>query len=124
MLRRGHDYYEYGHILSIKLIDENEWVAEVEGAEIYNTYVAIREGGVHHHCDCPYDWGGVCKHVVAVLLDIRANQEQFTISEEGKTLKSKVQELSETDLRQFVFEFAKRNPDFRNAFLEEFEDNS
>ncbi len=26
------------------------------------------DGGIHAHCSCPYDWGGYCKHIGAVLL--------------------------------------------------------
>ncbi|MER9851036.1 SWIM zinc finger family protein [Mesorhizobium sp. M0106] len=51
--------------------------AQVEGSEFapYVVTVRLREGGVAHtrgvtetRCSCPYDWGGACKHVVAVLL--------------------------------------------------------
>ena len=27
-------------------------------------------------CDCPYDWGPVCKHTVAVLLPSRQNRRR------------------------------------------------
>ena len=46
--------------------------AEVEGSEFEPYQVAIRlhDGGVADaHCSCPYDWGGYCKHIVAVLLE-------------------------------------------------------
>lgn len=45
--------------------------AQVEGSEFapYDVTVRLREGDVAEtRCSCPYDWGGACKHVVAVLL--------------------------------------------------------
>ena len=45
--------------------------AEVEGShpEPYSVRVEFDEGGIIGAiCDCPYDWGGWCKHIVATLL--------------------------------------------------------
>jgi uncharacterized Zn finger protein len=45
--------------------------AEVEGSEFepYQVSIRLHDGGVADaHCTCPYDWGGYCKHIVAVLL--------------------------------------------------------
>ena len=45
--------------------------AEVSGSEWqpYPVRIVLRKGGVAEvRCTCPYDWGGWCKHVVAVLL--------------------------------------------------------
>ncbi|GAB4424789.1 MAG: hypothetical protein OHK0015_03990 [Chloroflexi bacterium OHK40] len=45
--------------------------AEVEGSEYepYRVTVALDAGGVRAaSCSCPYDWGGLCKHIVATLL--------------------------------------------------------
>ena len=45
--------------------------AEVEGSEFVPYQVSIRlhgDGVADAHCTCPYDWGGYCKHIVAVLL--------------------------------------------------------
>jgi uncharacterized Zn finger protein len=68
--RRGQDYFDAGAVFS--LIRRGEVVeAEVEGSqpEPYSVRVELDEGGVLAAlCDCPYDWGGWCKHIVATLL--------------------------------------------------------
>ncbi|MHB1416107.1 MAG: SWIM zinc finger family protein [Chloroflexota bacterium] len=68
--RRGWDYYDRGAVLSLTQRG-NVVEAEVEGSqpEPYNVRVEYDEGGITEAaCDCPYDWGGWCKHIVATLL--------------------------------------------------------
>jgi hypothetical protein len=45
---------------------------EVEGSELYEVYVELDEGGtiISSDCDCPYDYGPVCKHQAAVLIKL------------------------------------------------------
>jgi uncharacterized Zn finger protein len=48
----------------------DQLAAEVEGSQEapYRVSVTLGAGGVAAAgCSCPYDWGGVCKHVVAAL---------------------------------------------------------
>jgi uncharacterized Zn finger protein len=47
--------------------------AEVEGSEFepYQVSIRLHDGGVADApCTCPYDWGGHCKHILAVLLKL------------------------------------------------------
>lgn len=67
---RGERYYEGGAVLSLV---QRGYVlhAQVEGSqhEPYHVQVAFGKGGLAGAiCDCPYDWGGWCKHIVATLL--------------------------------------------------------
>jgi uncharacterized Zn finger protein len=67
---RGYSYYWDGAVIS--LVQRGNVVqAEVEGSqyEPYRVRITFDEGGVTWAtCSCPYDWGGWCKHTVAVLL--------------------------------------------------------
>ncbi|MDM8531470.1 hypothetical protein QUF63_09885 [Anaerolineales bacterium HSG25] len=68
---RGDEYYHYGAIMT-PYQRGNLLLAEVEGSE-YNFYqvsVTLTDDGdfLSADCSCPYDWGGECKHVVALLL--------------------------------------------------------
>ncbi len=69
-LRRGQEYYDWGAVVSLtRRGDVVE--AEVEGSqpEPYIVHVEFDEGGITDaRCNCPYDWGGWCKHIVATLL--------------------------------------------------------
>ena len=67
---RGRDYLRRGAVYGIERRG-NRLTAEVEGSEYapYAVTIDLHESGVATaRCSCPYDWGGACKHVVAVLL--------------------------------------------------------
>ncbi|MFQ6016281.1 MAG: SWIM zinc finger domain-containing protein, partial [Anaerolineae bacterium] len=67
---RGEDYYHSGAVLEV-LRRGDMLSAEVEGTsyEPYQVTIRLDGGGVADaECSCPYDWGGYCKHIVAVLL--------------------------------------------------------
>ena len=42
--------------------------AEVRGSRLYQVEVDVEPSGITAHCSCPYNWGGYCKHIGAVLL--------------------------------------------------------
>jgi uncharacterized Zn finger protein len=67
---RGKDYYNGGAVISLDKRD-NTLIAQVEGSSYkpYDVTIELDETGVvEADCNCPYDWGGYCKHIVAVLL--------------------------------------------------------
>jgi uncharacterized Zn finger protein len=68
ILQRGRSYYANGRVIGLSEIDTGSWQATVEGAYMYQVNVSIApDGALDWSCDCPYDWGPVCKHVTAVL---------------------------------------------------------
>lgn len=42
--------------------------AQVRGARVYDVRIDVKPSGISASCTCPYDWGGYCKHIGAVLL--------------------------------------------------------
>lgn len=67
---RGVDYERRGAVGPLVLRGDL-LQAEVEGSkyEPYRVTVSLDAGGVRAaSCSCPYDWGGLCKHIVATLL--------------------------------------------------------
>lgn len=68
--RRGQEYERQGAVGTI-LRRGDLLQAEVEGSDVYPYTVSIRTdaaGLIEAGCTCPYEWGGWCKHIVAVLL--------------------------------------------------------
>jgi uncharacterized Zn finger protein len=67
----------------------------VDGSEIYEVEVRLDEDGeiLDIAYDCPYDWGEICKHQVAVLLAVRKQletemvQELLSLAERDRTLR-------------------------------------
>lgn len=73
ILDRGRDYLLDGNILSIEIMGNNTYRAEVEGSQLYEVYIELGDEGmvISSGCDCPYDYSPVCKHQAAVLLKLR-----------------------------------------------------
>jgi uncharacterized Zn finger protein len=68
--RRGQDYRRRGAVADL-VWRGDEVSARVEGSrgEPYRVRLLLKGGRAEEAtCDCPYEWGGWCKHVVAVAL--------------------------------------------------------
>ena len=42
--------------------------AQVRGSQVYDVEIDVKPSGIGAFCTCPYEWGGYCRHVGAVLL--------------------------------------------------------
>ncbi|MBW6480929.1 MAG: SWIM zinc finger family protein [Bacteroidales bacterium] len=137
ILKRGLQYFKKGHVHEPEEISPGEYAAIVEGTEDYTVQLTLKNGIITEHvCDCPYDFGPVCKHVAAVILYLqqdelelnkkttRTKTSQSAIPAKRKTVAQQVDELLEKathdELKQFVREKASANAPFRNLFLSSF----
>ncbi len=67
---RGQSYYRSGCVIDT-VKKGNNFEATVMGSDDYD--VSIKTDGseiIGYSCSCPYDWGGICKHIVALGLAI------------------------------------------------------
>lgn len=46
------------------------YTAKVDGSDTYKVEITESSEAIYTHCTCPYDYGGICKHIVAVGLNI------------------------------------------------------
>ena len=74
---------------------------------------------IEHECDCPYDFGDVCKHKVAVFYAIRDGN----FSDTSGKLKSLLENLHESALQRFVSNLLKKDRSFKREFLREFDED-
>jgi len=117
---RGLDYYKNGDIRKLEKVGENEFSAVVFGTEKYSVYVKTNGATIiEHECDCPYDYGDVCKHKVAVFYAIRHGD----FSDAGDKLTALLENLHDSALRRFVSNLLKRDHSFRQEFLREFDED-
>jgi uncharacterized Zn finger protein len=103
------EYYEDGAVSSLVLRGEILH-AEIEGSQYipYQVQVRFDAGKVADaYCDCPYDWGGWCKHIVAVLLTCIHAPERV---EQKESLETKLTNLSREDLLTLLIKLLKLNP--------------
>lgn len=107
--RRGQEYYHEGAVVS--LVRRGDVIeAEVEGSqpEPYSVRVEFDDGGVTATlCDCPYDWGGWCKHIVATLL---ACLHEPALIEERPPLEQLLSGLNRDQLQGLLLVLAEEEP--------------
>lgn len=128
IVQRGREYYRNGHITSLELLKNGCFDAEVEGSDDdYNVSVEVNPKTnkiVRCYCDCPYDYGDICKHIAAVLLAIREGDFQKKTVSSVNTKEPDFREViltaDETRLRQFVLECAGQDENFRSRLLAAF----
>lgn len=132
ILKRGLSYYKGGAVTSFEERSNGEYEAIVSGSEEYNIELEINSNVItEYNCDCPYNMGPACKHVVAVIFhllqnELELNHSNFTISKKKKTksvtqqVKDLLKEISHKELIDFVQENSKKDKKFRNFFLASF----
>jgi tetratricopeptide (TPR) repeat protein len=119
---RGAEYYEYDSINNVEHEYPDTWTAEVEGSELYSVEIKLNgDEIVSWKCDCPYGYGDICKHVVAVLLYIKNNRDKYPVSAEippspqHKQLTEILHQSNNKELASFLSQYADEHPDFYQA---------
>lgn len=76
---RGEAYYHDGSVLE-PVRQERELRAQCQGSdyEPYQVSATLSKSGIAEtSCTCPYDYGGICKHIVALLLTYVHEPQSF-----------------------------------------------
>lgn len=132
ILTRGLSYFKKGYITDFSEISIGEYEALVSGTEEYSVQLKISNNTiVAHNCDCPYDMGPVCKHIVAVIFylqqDVLELDKKSPSKPKKKKTKSVAQQIKELlnaisheELMEFVEQNSKKDKKFRNYFLASF----
>ncbi len=132
ILKRGLSYFKGGAITDFSEISNGKYEAIVSGTEEYTVQLEVKNNIViEHNCDCPYDLGPVCKHIVAVIfylkqdeLELDQSAPKSTEKKKTKTVNQQVQDLlkaiSHNELIEFVAENSKKDKKFRSYFLASF----
>ena len=116
-IERGEEYAAGGTVLTA-VRQGNILRGEVEGSseEPYDVTVVLGARGVNRAaCTCPYDWGGHCKHIVALLLTWVDAPESFVVQDPIEDL---VSGLEADAARKLLVGAAETWPDF-DAWLRE-----
>jgi uncharacterized Zn finger protein len=107
---RGRELFRRGAV-SRAAIQGCKLSGACEGTEspFYRVRAELDEGGVRSaSCTCPYDFGGYCKHVVALLLSYAHEPESFAVRKEPAELLS---ELSREQLLALLTKLVAEQPD-------------
>ncbi len=86
---------------------------EGSSAPSYRLWVELDGGGVRSaSCTCPYDWGGDCKHIVALLLMYLHQPDGFS---EQKSVSDLLAGLEKEALVALIVRLVERVPDLYDA---------
>ena len=117
---RGSSYYRDGAVSDV-VRRGNLLTAQVSGSNYAPYEIAITlldDGGIGGAtCTCPYDWGGYCKHIVAVLLTV-LHGDEIAVKPELDTL---LAGLTEAQLRRIIRAVAEDQPALIAAIEQEVE---
>jgi len=125
--QRGVDYYEM-NLVNNPIIDENTIKAEVSGSSYpyYEVEINIDNPSINY-CSCPYDWGGICKHIVALGLYWCNYKETFKeVKKEKVKLKNELKQIFTTlnreDLIDILNELIYENQHIKSKILDYIQD--
>jgi len=101
---KGLGYYHRDRVQEI-MLDGDELIAEVSGNSypFYEVELNI-ENPHYHYCSCPYDWGGICKHIIAVGLTWLDSSEGITRADKKKAgIRERLEKLTgEMEREDFI----------------------
>lgn len=135
ILKRGYDYYTDGNILDTCNEGDNTYTFEVQGSEDYQVVVQLEDNGeiIYSECNCPYDFGPICKHEVAAYFElaehiskvINNRDENIAINNE-KIKKKKAKEpeikevlsnLSKEKLIDIILDITQKDRTLKNSLI-------
>ncbi|MEO7911475.1 MAG: SWIM zinc finger family protein [Roseiflexaceae bacterium] len=111
---RGRSYYDRGAVADMTLRG-NLLEGAVEGSEYtpYRVRVSFDAGGITAAtCSCAYDFGGWCKHIVALLLAALYESDEI---ESRPPLDALLANLDRTQLQTLLIGLAERDADLANT---------
>lgn len=110
--QRGQQYYR-NNAVSRTTIRGNVIEGHCQGsyASPYRVQLDARDGIQEFSCNCQYDWGGACKHVVAVLLAYANHPEQFADLPKSEDI---LAQRSKEELIALIRKMVDRYPDLQS----------
>lgn len=124
ILERWYYYYANGNIIEFDCEGNGTYKIKVEGTEDYEVIIKIYNKGeiIYSKCDCPYDFGSVCKHEVAsyyrILEDIGIiDKVHFDKKIKKNELEVVLNSLSKEQLVNIVENMAKKDKMFKYLLI-------
>jgi uncharacterized Zn finger protein len=107
---RGQKYYRGGAVLEpVRQVLELRAQCQGSDYEPYQVSATLAADGIAEtSCTCPYDYGGICKHVVALLLTYAHEPQAFPPIPPLATL---LAGRSREELIALIGEMVKREPE-------------
>ncbi len=102
-LTKGYSYFHGDAVVKL-WIENGSYKANVDGSERYTVTISGKKGNIQTDCTCPYDWGGVCKHVVATMLAVVHDKVIKKHKKDTENIKALIEKVDAGRLKTFLFE--------------------
>ena len=112
IFERGLEYLNSYRVLSTWTppSKKNDIIVSVQGSKIYDVHIKnFNSTEISTRCNCPYDFGGLCKHEVAALLHVDQTSEA-----PAKVITIEPNPVTHENCT--IWELDKLNEDYLNAF--------
>lgn len=122
---RGYGCFHSGYVSNLDEVETDLWVADVYGTNDYRVKIKTDKKEIKNwSCDCPYDQGPICKHVVATFYAIVDAEKKPKPKGEKKGKKNKVNEIfskvKKEELQQFLQLQFRKNRGLKNSLIAHF----
>ena len=107
---RGDELYQDGAIFDTSR-QSNVLRGKCRGssAPYYEIVVRLDEGGFQEaYCSCPYSFGGLCKHIIALMLTFIHSPDEFA---EQKSIKELLEPLEKDEIISVISKLVNRYPE-------------
>jgi uncharacterized Zn finger protein len=113
---RGLRYFREGRVVRVEFLGDTI-KAVVEGTHKYRVTIRL-DDDFKAQCNCPYDGGGYCKHIVATLIAVSKNYEEISEKKkkEGDSINTILDSLSLEDLKEFLKGEFREDPKLKIRF--------
>jgi len=118
VFERGENYRSEGRIGRLARFGDRV-TADVQGSRSYDVTVDFAPTPFDATCTCPYDGPGICKHAVAVLLDVAADPPE----DERPHIEALLADCSQDSLRSFLLDELAGDPELRDRFRARFDEH-
>jgi len=126
ILDRGYDYYTDGNVIEIYNQGDNRYILKVRGSEVYEVIVKMDDQGeiFDSDCDCPYDFGPICKHQVAAyymlskIIKYKQNKRvEIKAMPRQPSIKEVLDPLSREELIKIIVAMAQNDETLENSLI-------
>lgn len=133
ILKLGLSYYKQGRVNELDEVSPGCYETIVKGTENYTVRLLVKNGIItDFSCNCPYDWGPVCKHIAATIFNLQEKvlgyvdqQPKAKRQPRGKNAATQIKEMlakaTKEELEQFIIDEASNNAVLRSHILTVFD---
>lgn len=120
ILDRGEEYYHRGAIKSFTKTSNTLYAFDITGSIMYSVIIELkkdRNSIAFTDCDCPYDKGPYCKHVVTALYYLRDHLSDNTQQTPTNDLDTLLSSYEKSELKKLIIELLEKYPAEKDKLL-------